>query len=59
MRPGLGRLQTDASAIYLNADATPASDYYVVNYDYIDLREAGKEHAIFRFSPEQFNSRRT
>jgi hypothetical protein len=59
VRPGLGRLQTDSSAIYLNADATPTSDYYAVNYDYIDLREAGKEHAIFRFSPEQFNPQRT
>jgi hypothetical protein len=51
-------MQTDALATYINADATPATDYYSVYYDHIDLRFAGQEHVVFRFSTEQFNPQR-
>lgn len=54
VRFGMGRLQTDALSTYLDASATPGTAYFNVIYDYIDLREAGKEHAVFRFSPVHF-----
>ena len=58
VRFGYGRLQVDALATYLDASATPGTDYYGVFYDYIDLSEASKEHAVFRFGPDQFSANR-
>jgi hypothetical protein len=58
VRFGYSRLQTDALASYLDASATPATDYYNAIVEHIDLRETGKEYCIFRFSPEQFVANR-
>ncbi len=57
-RVGLGRMQTDALASYINVAAAGATAYYEVFYDHLDLREAGKEYAIIRFSSAHFTANR-
>lgn len=57
-RPGLGRMQTDTDATFINQTSPYTTHNYNVFYDYIDLRESGKEHAVFRFAPEHFNAMR-
>ncbi len=58
MRIGGGRLQTDALASYCDCSATPGTDYYTVITKALDLRYAGQEKAVFKFSVEQFTPKR-
>jgi hypothetical protein len=48
-------LQLDATATYLEASATAATNYYEATIVELNLSTAGEEYAIFRFSTNQFD----
>jgi len=54
-RLGTCFLQLDATATYVEASATPATNYYAAFVAEINLAEAGNEYVIFRFTPDQFS----
>jgi hypothetical protein len=54
MRLGTSYVQLDATSTYLEASATPASNYYEVNVVELNLETPGEEYAIFRFNTLQF-----
>jgi len=46
---GISVTQFDSESIYINAYGDTGSNYYTIDVMALDLREAGKEHCIFRF----------
>jgi hypothetical protein len=51
LRTGWCYMQTEATeSMYINAAASPATDYWTIFVKDLILAEAGKEHAIFRFA---------
>lgn len=50
LRIGKSYMQTDAESMYIECSASPATNYWIVSVRSLDLRAAGKENAIFRFS---------
>lgn len=55
LRLGTCYIQLDAEATYIEASASPATNYYIVDVVELSLEEAGKEYAIFKFQPDQFS----
>ena len=56
MRPfGQSYVQTDASALYFNSAASPATDYFIIDVIGLDLKEAGKESVYFKFNQCHFD----
>lgn len=51
---GLCEVQTGTEAQYLEADDAAVSNGWHICVEHIDMREAGKEHIIFRFMPTHF-----
>jgi hypothetical protein len=58
IRLGTCYLQLDATSRFIDASATPASNYYIVDVVELNLKEAGMEYAIFKFQPNQFDMAR-
>lgn len=56
---GPSRAQFDAEALYIDVAAALTADYYGIDVIKLDLREAGKEHAYFKFNIDQFSLLRT
>ncbi len=54
MRFGMSYIYIDSLAMYVDASATPGTDYYGVNVVDMDLSVAGEEQIWFRFSPMAF-----
>jgi len=52
---GLSYLQFDAESVYVNVAASPATNYYVVNVLWLDLRVAGEEKVYFKFTGDHFS----
>jgi len=46
-------------ASYIDASASPATNYFVINVLRLDLSEAGNEYVEFQFTAENFNLTRT
>jgi hypothetical protein len=59
IRLGTCYMQLTAEACFINAAASPATNYYIVDVVEINLKEAGNEYAIFKFQPNQFDMART
>jgi len=49
---------SDVPALYINSSLGAATDYFGVIVEELDLTEAGKEKALFRFLPPHFNTKR-
>jgi hypothetical protein len=58
IRLGTCYLQLDATSTYIEASATPATNYYIVDVVELNLETAGEEYAIFKFQPDQFSMAR-
>lgn len=58
LQQGWCNLQLDAEGLYVEASATPATDFYLVYVREINLKEAGKEYCVFRFAPLHFDELR-
>lgn len=55
MRPwGESYVQTDAEAMFFDASANPATNYWIINVIRLDLSEAGREYVEFTFSSDHF-----
>lgn len=54
MKKGLSFMQLDAEAMYIDASASPATNYFVVNCLDLKLGESGKETAVFMFGGDHF-----
>ncbi len=55
LRPyGLCKMQTDATARFIDVNAALTSDYFYVNVLRLDLSEAGNEYVEFQFGIENF-----
>lgn len=59
LQQGWSWLNFDAEGLYIEADDTPATNYFLVYVREINLKEAGKEYAVFRFAPIHFDELRT
>ncbi|MDD5722713.1 MAG: hypothetical protein PHY29_03110 [Syntrophales bacterium] len=55
LREGPSYIQIDATATFIDASASPATNYYIVDVVELNLATAGQEYAIFRFQPDQFS----
>lgn len=51
---GPSRCQFDSESMYVNSAAALTSDYFGIDVIALDLREAGKEHVIFKFNADHF-----
>lgn len=59
MRPfGDSYVQMDTEALFFDAAASPATDYYVINVIELNLKEAGKEYVVFTFGSVHFDGHR-
>jgi hypothetical protein len=58
LRLGTCYIQLDAASQYIEASASPATNYYIVDVVEINLETAGQEYAIFKFQPDQFSMAR-
>ena len=56
---GSSYVQTDANALYLNAAANPATDYWIVEVHHLNLAAANQEYVEFRFGGDHFAKART
>ena len=52
---GLSYVQFDTESTFIDAAVSPASNYYVVNTERLDLSEKGKEYIIFTFTGDHFS----
>ena len=52
--PGHCAMQTGTEAIYIENDDACTTDGWGIIVEHLDLRAAGKEHAVFRFIPRHF-----
>ena len=55
---GQAYAQTDTSSLYFNCAVSPATDYWVIDVDSIDLSAAGKETVTFAFNVDHFGLKR-
>lgn len=55
---GNSYVQTDTTAQFFDVAANPATDYWVIDVDEIDLKESGKETVTFRFNADHFGLKR-
>jgi len=51
---GRSFVQTDTESLYLNAGASPATDYWVAEIIELHLETPGQEYALFRFNGVHF-----
>lgn len=58
LRLGTCYIQLDATSSFIDASASPATNYYIVDVVELNLREPGQEYAIFKFQPDQFSAAR-
>jgi hypothetical protein len=58
LRLGTCYLQLTAEACFVDASASPGTNYYIVDVVELNLREAGKEYCIFKFQPDQYSMAR-
>ena len=59
MRPqGKSYVQTDAQAMFIDAAANPATNYWIINVLELDLSVAGMEHVKFQFNADHFTAAR-
>lgn len=47
--------QFDSEALYINAGASPATDYFILDVIVLDLATAGNEYCLFRFNSIHFD----
>lgn len=55
LRLGTCYIQLDAASQYIEASASPATNYYIVDVVELNLSTAGEEYAIFKFQTNQFD----
>lgn len=58
VRQGVSFVQTDTEAIFFDASASPASNYWIINVLTLNFDEAGKEYCEFRFAACHFDEAR-
>jgi hypothetical protein len=52
---GPSYVQTDSNALFFDITASPATNYWLIDVDSLNLTNAGDEHVIFRFAPAHFD----
>lgn len=58
VRPvGASFVQIDSKSMFFDVSASPATNYFGIQVLGLDLRTAGQESVLFRFSPEHFVAR--
>lgn len=55
MKQGLSYIYIAGPGMYIDASASPATHYFEVIVEKLDLKTAGSEKALFRFCPQHFN----
>jgi len=57
-KQGVSFIYISGPGMYINSYLTPATNYFTVIIEKLNLRDAGKETALFRFCPEHFDNAR-
>ena len=55
LKQGLSFMYIAGPGMYIDASATPASNYFATIVEKLDLKTAGEEKALFRFDPIHFS----
>ncbi len=58
IRPGFSRMQTDSEGLYIDTGADLSANYWGIDVEYLDLRNAGQEKAIFTWNVIHFLANR-
>ncbi len=55
LQQGWSFMNIDTEGLYVEVDDTPDANYFLVYVRELNLKEAGREYVVFRFSPIHFD----